>query len=154
MLYLEDLKKGDKYISETYEITAENIVRFAEHFDPQPFHLCDEQAKESFFEGLAASGWQVGSITMRLMAQTLPIATGVIGGGVDLKWLSPTRPGDVLHIEINILDVIPSKSKPDRGVVNIHVRTINQQDQVRQTIDCTLLVFTKSSGMKGGIYAP
>ena len=60
MLYLEDLKKGDKYISETYEITAENIVRFAEHFDPQPFHLCDEQAKESFFEGLAASGGQVG----------------------------------------------------------------------------------------------
>ncbi|NRP10627.1 MULTISPECIES: MaoC/PaaZ C-terminal domain-containing protein [unclassified Marinobacterium] len=84
MLYLEDLKAGDKYISENYEITDENIVAFAEHYDPQPFHLSDESAQDSFFESLAASGWQVGSITMRLIAKSLPIASGVIGGGVTL----------------------------------------------------------------------
>ena len=84
MLYLEDLNAGDRFESESYEITDENIVAFAEHYDPQPFHLSDESAQDSFFESLAASGWQVGSITMRLIAKSLPIASGVIGGGVTL----------------------------------------------------------------------
>ncbi|MGB0224563.1 MaoC family dehydratase [Marinobacterium sp. xm-d-530] len=154
MLYLEDLKAGDKYISENYEITDENIVAFAEHYDPQPFHLSNESAQDSFFESLAASGWQVGSITMRLIAKSLPIASGVIGGGVSLRWLTPTRPGDVLHVETEILEVIPSKSKPDRGVVKIHAKTINQHGETRQTFDSSLLVFRTSAGVKGGIFAP
>lgn len=153
MLYLEDLKAGDRFESESYEITNENIVAFAEHYDPQPFHLSDESAQESFFESLAASGWQVGSITMRLMAHTLPIASGVIGGGVNIRWLSPTRPGDILYAEIDIIDVTESKSKPDRGLVKILVRTLNQNKEVRQTLECNLLVFKKHSGMKGGIFA-
>ncbi|NRP36836.1 bifunctional aldehyde dehydrogenase/enoyl-CoA hydratase [Marinobacterium sp. xm-d-579] len=154
MLYLEDLNAGDRFESESYEITDENIVAFAEHYDPQPFHLSDESAQDSFFESLAASGWQVGSITMRLIAKSLPIASGVIGGGVTLRWLTPTRPGDVLHVETEILEVIPSKSKPDRGVVKIHAKTINQHGETRQTFDSSLLVFRASAGVKGGIYAP
>ena len=154
MLYLEDLSAGDRFESESYEITDENIVAFAEHYDPQPFHLSDESAQDSFFESLAASGWQVGSITMRLIAKSLPIASGVIGGGVTLRWLTPTRPGDVLHVETEILEVIPSKSKPDRGVVKIHAKTINQHGQTRQTFDSSLLVFRASAGVKGGIFAP
>ncbi|MEY3037591.1 MAG: hypothetical protein RL143_158 [Pseudomonadota bacterium] len=154
MLYLEDLSAGDRFESESYEITDENIVAFAEHYDPQPFHLSDESAQDSFFESLAASGWQVGSITMRLIAKSLPIASGVIGGGVTLRWLTPTRPGDVLHVETEILEVIPSKSKPDRGVVKIHAKTINQHGETRQTFDSSLLVFRASAGVKGGIFAP
>ena len=154
MLYLEDLSAGDRLESESYEITDENIVAFAEHYDPQPFHLSDESAQDSFFESLAASGWQVGSITMRLIAKSLPIASGVIGGGVTLRWLTPTRPGDVLHVETEILEVIPSKSKPDRGVVKIHAKTINQHGETRQTFDSSLLVFRASAGVKGGIFAP
>jgi acyl dehydratase len=154
MLYLEDLNAGDRFESESYEITDENIVAFAEHYDPQPFHLSDESAQDSFFESLAASGWQVGSITMRLIAKSLPIASGVIGGGVTLRWLTPTRPGDVLHVETEILEVIPSKSKPDRGVVKIHAKTINQHGETRQTFDSSLLVFRASAGVKGGIFAP
>ena len=154
MLYLEDLKAGDRFESESYEITNENIVAFAEHYDPQPFHLSNESAQDSFFESLAASGWQVGSITMRLIAKSLPIASGVIGGGVSLRWLTPTRPGDVLHVETEILEVIPSKSKPDRGVVKIHAKTINQHGETRQTFDSSLLVFRASAGVKGGIFAP
>jgi acyl dehydratase len=154
MLYLEDLSAGDRFESESYEITDENIVAFAEHYDPQPFHLSDESAQDSFFESLAASGWQVGSITMRLIAKSLPIASGVIGGGVTLRWLTPTRPGDVLHVETEILEVIPSKSKPDRGVVKIHAKTINQNGETRQTFDSSLLVFRASAGVKGGIFAP
>ncbi|WP_211160769.1 MaoC family dehydratase [Marinobacterium sp. LSUCC0821] len=154
MLYLDDLKIGDRFISETYAITDENIIAFAEHYDPQPFHLSDTAAKESFFGGLAASGWQVGSITMRLIAHSFPVASGIIGGGVDLRWLTPTRPGDILHVETEILEVIPSKSKPDRGVVKIHAKTINQHGETRQTFDSSLLVFRASAGIKGGIFAP
>jgi acyl dehydratase len=91
---------------------------------------------------------------MRLIAKSLPIASGVIGGGVTLRWLTPTRPGDVLHVETEILEVIPSKSKPDRGVVKIHAKTINQHGETRQTFDSSLLVFRASAGVKGGIFAP
>lgn len=80
---------------------------------------------------------------MRLMAQTLPIATGVIGGGVDLRWLSPTRPGDILHIEVEVIALTESRSKPDRGTVQIHVETKNQYGDLRQTIDTRLLVFKR-----------
>ena len=143
MKYFEDLYVGERFISEEYEMTEERIIAFAEHYDPQVFHLDHEQAKETFFEGLAASGWHTGSVTMRLMAQTLPIATGVIGGGVDLRWLSPTRPGDILHIEVEVIALAESRSKPDRGTVQIHVETKNQYGDLRQTIDTRLLVFKR-----------
>ena len=143
MKYFEDLYVGERFISEEYEMTEERIIAFAEHYDPQVFHLDHEQAKETFFEGLAASGWHTGSVTMRLMAQTLPIATGVIGGGVDLRWLSPTRPGDILHIEVEVIALAESRSKPDRGTMQIHVETKNQHGETRQTIDTRLLVFKR-----------
>ena len=154
MFYLEDLTEGDQFISERYSITEEKIIAFAEEYDPQPFHLSDELAQESFFEGLAASGWQVGSITMRLLAKSLHIASGVIGGGVTLRWLSPTRPGDILHVVTEIKEVIPSKSKPDRGIVKIEANTINQHNDVRQFFESNLLVFRRSSGLRGGIFEP
>lgn len=143
MKYLEDLYVGERFVSDTYQLTEENIIAFAEHFDPQPFHLDHEQAKETFFEGLAASGWHTGAVTMRLMAQTLPLATGVIGGGVNLRWLSPARPGDLLHIEIEIKALAESRSKPDRGTASIFVETKNQHGEVRQTIETRLLVFKR-----------
>lgn len=145
MLYLEDLQPGSIFKSREYEFTPDNVKAFAGEYDPQWFHLDEELAKESFFEGLAASGWHVGSVTMRLLSECLPIATGVIGGGVDVRWVSATRPGDFLHIEVEILNVSPSQSKPDRGMAEIFIKTVNQDQVVRQTISCTLLVFSKKS---------
>lgn len=145
MLYLEDLEVGQTFRSREYEITEENLVAFASQFDPQPFHLRHEEAEGSFFGGLASSGWQVGSVTMLLLTESLPIASGIIGGGVDLRWVSPTRPGDRLHIEVEVQEVTPSRSKPDRGVVTIFVKTLNQHDDLRQSLSSSLLVFRSDS---------
>lgn len=148
MLYLEDLKVGDRFKSGEYEFTPENVKAFATEYDPQWFHLDEELAKESFFEGLAASGWHMGSVTMRLLSECLPIGTGVIGGGVDVRWVSATRPGDRVHIEVEVLNVSPSSSKPDRGMVEVFIRSVNQDQVVRQTISSTLLVFSKTAANK------
>ena len=141
MLYFEDFSVGQTFESRSYELSEEALISFAEHYDPQPFHINTRKAKDSFFKGLAASGWQVGAITMRLLTECLPIASGIIGGGVNLKWVTPTRPGDQLKIKVEVLKTTPSQSKPDRGVVDILVTTTNQHNETRQTLESTLLVF-------------
>lgn len=142
-LFLEDFSIGDTFESRQICITVDDIKRFAEQFDPQYFHLDEIKAKDSYFEGLAASGWHVGSVTMRLLTETLNIGSGVIGGGVNIKWLSATRPDDWLSIVVEIKNVEPSNSKPDRGKVTIFVTTLNQNNEIRQTFESTLLVFKR-----------
>ncbi|GHU08670.1 MaoC family dehydratase [Betaproteobacteria bacterium] len=143
-LHLEDLKIGDVFKSDAYAITTEEIKAFAEHYDPQPFHLDEEAARDTFFQGLAASGWHICAITMRLFVGSVPIAGGIIGAGSDVSWPQPTRPGDVLHVESTILDITPSKSKPDRGIVTIQSDTFNQRGERCQRAVSKVLAFVRS----------
>lgn len=141
MLYFDDLKVGDTSITGTYEVSAAAIRRFAGEFDPQPFHLDDEAARHSMFGGLAASGWHTAAITMRLLVSGGPkLANGVLGAGCELEWTMPTRPGDVLHVESEVVELIPSRSRTDRGTLVLRSKTINQHGQVVQDMTAKLIV--------------
>ena len=139
--YLEDLQVGDKWISREYSLTSDDIKAFASDYDPQPFHLDEEAAKDTFFQGLAASGWQTASITMRLMVETIPIATGLIGAGGEINWPRPTRPDDSLHIVAEVIEITPSRSKPDRGIITVQIDTLNQNNEPVQQFTCKMVAF-------------
>lgn len=105
-LWLDDIRVGDRFNTDEYEISSQEIVDFAQQFDPQPFHLNDQAAVDSFFKGLAASGWHTAAITMRLLVTSgIPITAGIIGASVELAWPSPTRAGDILHVELTVMSV-------------------------------------------------
>jgi acyl dehydratase len=142
-LYLEDLNAGDTFKSVEYALEADEIKAFAQRYDPQPFHLDDEAAQATFFAGLAASGWHTAAITMRLFVGSVPLAGGLIGAGTEISWLQPTRPGDVLRVESTILDIKPSRSKPDRGIVTIQSDTLNQRGELCQRAVSKLLAFRR-----------
>jgi len=114
LLYLDDLHVGQRFTSGTHLIDEEQIKAFAHQFDPQPFHLDGEAAKETFFEGLAASGWHTAAISMRLIVESVPIRGGIVGAGGELAWPAPMRPGATLHVESEILELRPSHSHPPR----------------------------------------
>lgn len=141
-LYFDDLRIGQKYHSGTIEVTPERIKSFAAEFDPQPFHLDEEAAKASLFQGLAASGWHTAAITMRLLVDSdLKLVGGTIGaGGEELRWPRPVRPGDTLHLEAEIIDVRPSRSRPDLGIVKVRLTTSNQRGEPVQISTPALMV--------------
>ena len=144
VLYLEDVVVGSEFTSEEVTVTAEDIIAFATQFDPQPFHLDPEAAKNSFFGGLAASGWHTAAITMRLLVTGGPhIAGGTIGAGGELAWPTPTRPGDRLHVRVTIESVTPSKSRPDRGSTMLRVETLTSEGELRQKFTVRTLLFAK-----------
>ena len=146
-LYLEDLSPGARFTSGEQALDAAQIVEFAQRFDPQPFHLDVEAAKSTFFQGLAASGWHTASITMRLLVQSgLPLADGIIGSGGEIQWPKPTRPGDVLRVESEVLEVIPSRSRPERGMVVVRSETLNQHGDVCQRLTTKLVVSRRPAG--------
>jgi len=139
--YLDDLSVGQKFTSGTFRVDAAQIKAFAEQFDPQPFHLDEDAAKSSLFGGLAASGWHTAAITMRLLHDgAAPIAGGVIGAGGEIAWPNPTRPGDVLSVESEVMEVTPSRSRPDRGMATLRSETRNQHGQVVQVSTMKLVV--------------
>ena len=141
MKYLEDLKEGEKFRSGEHAMDEAQIKAFATQFDPQPFHLDTEAAKNTLFGGLAASGWHTAAITMRLLVDGgLPIAGGIIGASGELSWPRPTRPTDVLHVECEIISVTPSRSKPDRGMVTVRNLTLNQRGDVLQNFVVQVVV--------------
>ena len=142
--YFEDLKAGDRFKSGTYKVTEEQIVSFAREFDPQPFHLDPAVARQTMFKGLIASGWHTAAITMRLFVQTLNFTEGAIGLGVDeLRWPNAVRPGDVLQVETEIVDLRESRSKPSHGIVRIRNVTTNQRGEVVQTMFASALVLRR-----------
>ena len=143
--YFEDLKVGDRFRSGTYKVTEEQIVSFAREFDPQPFHLDPAVARQTMFKGLIASGWHTAAITMRLFVQTLNFTEGAIGLGVDeLRWPNAVRPGDVLQVETEIVDLRESRSKPSHGIVRIRNVTTNQRGEGVQTMFASALVLRRS----------
>jgi acyl dehydratase len=131
-LYFEDLHPGMKFPSiRSYKVTAEEIKAFAENYDPQPFHLDEAAGESSFFKGLAASGWLTAAVVMRLRVESIKIAGGMIGAGVEeIRWMQPVRPGDSLHTEAEILEVRRSASRPTFGVVRSRTLTYNQREEV------------------------
>ena len=140
-LYLDDLHVGQRFVSEAHTVDAEQIKAFAREFDPQPFHLDEETAKDTFFGGLAASGWHVAAMTMKLLVGGgAPIAGGVIGAGAEIAWPNPTRPGDVLRVESEVVDITPSRSRPNRGMITLRSETRNQRGQVAQVLTAKLVV--------------
>ena len=139
--YFEDLAVGQKFASPTLSIDADAITAFAAQFDPQPFHLSDEAARRSIFEGLAASGWHTAALTMRLcLASDFRPAGGIIGVGGELTWLRPVRPGDELRVEIEVIEMRPSRSRPGQGIARIRVTTLNQDGEPVQTFTPTIFV--------------
>jgi acyl dehydratase len=140
-LYLEDLHVGQRLTSATLIVTADSIKEFARQFDPQPFHLDEAAAAGSMLGGLAASGWHTAALTMRLLVGGgAPIAGGVIGAGVEITWPRPTRPGDELQVFSEVVEITPSRSKPDRGIVVLRSETRNQKGDVVQTLTSKLIV--------------
>jgi len=149
MRYLEDFAPGQKYGGRTrLAVSAERIKSFAAEFDPQPFHLDDAAARRSIFRGLAASGWHTAAMTMRLLVESeLQPAGGIVGAGFDeFRWPAPVRPGDELRVEIEVLEVRPSKSRPDIGVVKIRTTTLNQKGEAVQVNVGNLMVPRRNSG--------
>ena len=145
-LFLEDISVGQRFSSGSHAVSAEEITAFAREFDPQPFHLGEETAKATFFGGLAASGWHTAALTMRLNVDGgLPIAGGIIGAGGEITWPAPLRPGDVIHVESEITEIVPSRSHPERAIVNALSRTLNQRGETVQILKAKLVVFRRPS---------
>jgi acyl dehydratase len=151
-LHLEDFAVGQTFVSEEFLVEEEDIKAFACRFDPQPFHLDEDAARESLFGGLAASGWHTAAMTMRMLVRgEMRIAGGLVGLGGEIAWPRPTRPGDVLRVESEVINVMPSTSKPDRGVVTVRIRTKNRDGDLVQIATMKLLVPRKPPLLAQGV---
>jgi acyl dehydratase len=140
--YLEDFAVGQTYGSGRLTVDQDRIKVFAAEFDPQPFHLDDEAARGSIFGGLAASGWHTAALTMRLLVEgELKPAGGIVGVGFDeFRWPLPVHPGDELHLESEVLEVRPSKSRPTHGLIKVRTTTRNQNGEAVQVSVGSLIV--------------
>lgn len=146
-LFFEDFRPGDVTDTGSLTVTREEIVAFARQFDPQPFHVDEDAARRSPFGGLIASGWHTASLCMRLIVDLLGPGSGSLGSpGVDeLRWLKPVRPGDELSVRVEVLEAIPSRSKPDRGLVKLRYTTRNQNGEEVMTMVALGLVLRRPS---------
>jgi len=133
---------GQTFGSGVLRVEADRIKAFAAEFDPQPFHLDERTARDSVFRGLAASGWHTAAMTMRLLVESeLRPAGGIVGAGFDeFRWPRPVRPGDELHLESEILEVRPSRSRPEQGLVKVRTTTFNQRGEPVQILVVNLFV--------------
>lgn len=140
-LYLDDLHVGQRFTSGSYLMEEARIKEFAAEFDPQPFHLNEIAAEASVFKGLAASGWHTAAVAMRLLVTGgLPFANGLLGVGGEIAWPRPTRPGDILHVESEIVEITPSRSKPNQGIVTVRGTALNQKGESVYVLTAKLLV--------------
>ena len=147
--YLDDFEPGQTFGSGRLSIEAARIKSFAAEFDPQPFHLDEDSARDTFFKGLAASGWHTAAMTMRLLVESeLKPAGGIIGAGFDeMRWPRPVRPGDELHVESEVLEVRPSKSRLDQGVIKVRTTTLNQNGDPVQVFVGSLIVLRRPASL-------
>ncbi|CAL8479778.1 MaoC family dehydratase [Caballeronia sp. S22] len=145
-LYLDDLKAGMQFESPEFLVSEGDIRRFASEFDPQPFHLDETAAKASVFRGLAASGWHTAALTMRLLVSGgLPLAGGIVGMSVELAWVRPVRPGDVLRVVSTVQEVQRSRSKPSQGIATVMSETMDDSGEVVQRLVSKLLVTARDA---------
>ena len=138
-LYFEDFHVGQKFYSVgAATVSAEEIKEFGRKYDPQPFHLDEAAGEGSFFKGLAASGWLTAAVVMRLRVQSIQVAGGMIGAGVEeMRWTEPVRPGDTIRTEIEVVGTRQSTSRQAYGIVKTTTLAYNQRDQVvlRSTVN-------------------
>ena len=134
-VYLEDFTAGQVREFGHYAVTAEEIIDFAKRYDPQPFHTDPGAANQSFYGGLIASGWMTCAVAMRMVCDDYILKSASLGSpGVDqVRWKQPVRPGDVLRMRLTVLEVRPSQSKPDRGIVRTGWEVLNQRAEVVMT---------------------
>lgn len=150
--YFEDIRVGDTVEVGDRLVTAEDIVEFARQFDPQPFHLDEEAGRQTFFGGLVASGWHTAAMMMRMVVDhALSPETSLGSPGIDeLRWLKPVRPGDRLRVRITVLECVPSRSKPDRGLVRQQIEVLKQDDEVVMRLTALGLIRTKAGTPAAG----
>jgi acyl dehydratase len=148
--YLEDFAVGQTFGSGALRIDGERARAFAAEFDPQPFHLDQAAARRSIFGGLTASGWHTAAVTMRLLVGTeLKPAGGFIGAGFDeCRWPRPVRHGDELHVECEVLEVRPSRSRPEQGLIKLRTTTLNQDGEAVLTYVANLVVPRREGASK------
>ena len=153
LLYFDDLHPGQTFVTGCHTLTADQIFGFARAFDPQPFHLDDAAAQKTLFNGLSGSGWHTAALTMRLMVDSgPPLAGGILGVGGEITWSLPTRPGDTLQVHCEVLELIPSRSKPERGMVRLRSETRNQRGEIVQTFVATLIVPRKRKELRTKVF--
>ena len=143
MIYLEDLEVGAETDFGNYEVTREEVLEFARKYDPQPFHLSDEEAAKTHFGRLSASGWHTAAMTMAVIARHVVEGeqAGLGSPGIDeLRWKKPVYPGDTLHVRGRILEVTPSRSKPEMGSFRTETTVTNQNDELVMTFTSIVLM--------------
>jgi acyl dehydratase len=146
-LFLQDLHVGQRFSSGLYQMDEDRMKEFAAEFDPQPFHLDEAAAERSIFRGLAASGWHTAAATMRLMVTGgLLFAGGMVGLGGEISWPRPVRAGDTLRVESEVLEITPSRSKPNQGIVKVRSITVNQNGEQVQLLTTKILMFKRPAG--------
>src|SRR5262249_13144110 len=140
--YLEDFAVSQIFRSRPILVDAERIKAFAAEFDPQPFHLDEAAARDTIFGGLVASGWHTAPVTLRLLVESdFTPAGGIVGAGFEeFRWTRPVRPGDALRVEAEVVEVRPSRSRPDQGILKVRTTTLNQKDEAVQVILGSLVV--------------
>jgi len=145
--HFEDFAVGQVFGSGRVRVDGDRMVAFAAEFDPQPFHLDPKEARHMFFQRLVASGWYTAALTMRLLVDSdLRPADGIIGLGFEeLRWPQPVRPGDELHLHTEVLELRPSRSRPEHGLVKLRMTTRNRADEAVQVLVGTLLVGRRRS---------
>lgn len=141
-MYLEDFAIGQEFGSGRLVVSAEQICAFAAQFDPQPFHLSEESARETIFGGLVASGWHTAALSMRLLVEgDLRLSGGIVGAGAEeMRWPTPVRPGDELRVHSEVLDVRVSRSNATRGIVKMRNTTFNQRNEPVQILIANMVV--------------
>lgn len=144
-LYLDDISVGMEFCSRSSILTEERLKDFAQEFDPQPFHLDEEAAQNSLFSGLAASGWHTAAHSHRLFLESMPMAQGMVGAGVELSWPTPTRAGDCLRVESRVKEIIPSRSKPNRAIVIMESQTLNQANAIVLKMVSRIVMFKRDA---------
>ncbi len=146
--YFEDFHIGETLQSAEFHLSEKECIAFAHLYDPQPFHLSNEDAEASVFRELTASGWQTAAITMRLMVESGVFrATGIIGTGIDdLRWLAPVHPGDSLYVRAEIVEKTPWPGNKGRGTVRVRLHTINQHGVVVMSQIANLMVAARPNG--------
>jgi acyl dehydratase len=149
--YFEDFAVGQVHKpSGRARVEKDEVIAFAKKFDPQPFHLSEEGGRQSIFGRMVASGWHTAALTMRLVASSeYQAVSGTIGMGFDgLRWPMPVYPGDELRIETEVLELRPSTSRPDRGLMKIRTTTLNQNGEVVQELIANAMVPRRPAGQK------
>lgn len=143
MIYFEDLDVGSETYFGSYEVTREEVIEFASKYDPQPFHLSDEEAAKTHFGRIAASGWHTAAMVMSVIARHVVQheQAGLGSPGIDeLRWRKPVYPGDTLQVRGTILEKTPSRSRPEIGSFRTQTVVTNQDDQVVMTFVSIVLI--------------